>query len=105
MTTGAVLLIDVSARQKVGLVGGNRRLIVRALPNGSGNSLVRNGLFQWQRAAFRTHEDPAASSEKVTGQQDQTDSNNKTEEEFNHRLIRPTQREKGRSFVHIIIAD
>jgi hypothetical protein len=34
------------------------------------------------------------SSEKVTGQQDQTDSNNKTEEKFDHRSMRRTQGKK-----------
>jgi len=82
-----ILLIDASAGEKVGLVGGKRRLSAGTLPDLSGKGLVRNGCFHWQRAAFRRQRDSAASSEKITSQQEQTDSNNNTEKEFDHGLL------------------
>ena len=86
MTSGAVLLIDVGAGEKIGFIGRKRRLILGALPDRSGQGLVHNELFHRQRVAFCPHDDSAASNEEITSQQDQTDSKNKTEEKFNHRL-------------------
>jgi hypothetical protein len=84
VATGAVLLIDLGAGEKIGLVRGKRRFVLCAFANRRVNRLVRDGPFQWQRAAFRRHGDSAASDEKITSQQKQTDSKNKTEEKFDH---------------------
>src|ERR1051325_1832797 len=103
MTAGTGLHIYFRASLKIRFVRRQGRLIVCVLSNRGRNSRARNRFLERQRFGIRSHENSTALYIEIARQHNEPDSNENTDQEFDHALM-TWRHEKNKGFSRFSIS-